>query len=352
MDAIRNSGASAKQRDLDFEKDSLHILPLYTIPLQTPALKGSRMIKNVRFESMIEVFRDDETGSGQVEPSRLGRMFDWPRGEKHPDGVLIAKLSLLQSFDVYSLRIQLRNLGIEVENIAALRLSAAKRATLEKYMRVFTRPLMALIYAEDDDVGAGDIGQLIEMFREEDNARALNNLKRLSRKLQIILAQLPAFLTDYGDVFLSLAYFKDYYDEVSRKAERFRKKLAALRDEESLRSDEGLMATVDFVEEELDSVLASVGERIATFDKHSATLWENLTESSFQKVKVLIESNHSTIGGMLCGLHIKMSGFEDRFVKGTPVAPRQFADFVIADVKPGIDRIRNIERAAHYANAR
>jgi hypothetical protein len=69
-------------RDLDFEKDSLHIMPLHILPLKTPGLMHARMIKNVHFDSMIELFHDSETGSGQVEPSRLGRMFDWPPGEK------------------------------------------------------------------------------------------------------------------------------------------------------------------------------------------------------------------------------------------------------------------------------
>jgi len=64
---------------------------------------------------------------------------------------------------------------------------------------------------------------------------------------------------------------------------------------------------------------------------------------------MLIESNHATIGGMLCGLQIKMDGFFERFHEKDATS-RQIADYVAMNIKPGIDRIKNIDRSAHYAN--
>lgn len=339
----------AGDRNLSDEMDSLHILPLHIIPLQTPALAQSRMIKNVQFESMIEVFRDDETGSGQVDPSSLGRMFDWPKGEKHPDGVLVAKLSLLQSFDVYSLRISLRNLGIKVENIDDLRLSDTKRRELDRYMRLFTRPLVNIIYAGGVDDGVHDIVDMLRAFRDPNNKTARRNLRRLSSQLKIILSQLPDFLTDYGDVFLSLAYFKDRFDDVSEKSKFLLKKLTNVRADSVLMSDPILIATLDEVEAELNDIMSSINGHLETFDTHTATLWENLTASSFRKVKLLIESNHAMLGGMLCGLQIKMDGFHNQFY-GKEATTRKIADYIAQNIKPGIDRIRNIERTGRLAN--
>jgi len=78
------TNADMGNRNLDYEKDSLHIMPLLMVPLKTPALQYSRMIKNVHFDSVIEVFNDGASGSGQIDPSKLGRLFNWPQGENTP----------------------------------------------------------------------------------------------------------------------------------------------------------------------------------------------------------------------------------------------------------------------------
>jgi hypothetical protein len=349
MSDNQGTTSASADRNLDFEKDSLHILPLHIIPLKTPGLRQARMIKNVQFDSMIEVFHDDETGSGQVDPSALGSMFGWPKGEKHPDGVLVAKLSLLQSFDVYTLRMHMRSLGIKVEDNEHLRLSDSKREELNRYMRVFTRPLVNIIFTEGEASGISDIGDLMGLFRGQDNKVALENLRKLSAKLKVILGQLPEFLTDYGDVFLSLAYFKDRFDDISPKSEFFLKNLARLKADKSLRSDPQIVAAASTVESELNDIMTAIGGRIETFDNHTATMWDNLTSDSFRQVKLLIESNHAMIGGMLCGLQIKLDGFHERFHE-KEATTRQIADYIISNIKPGIDRIKNIERSSHYAN--
>lgn len=337
------------ERDFDYEKDSLHILPLHIIPLGTPGLSKARMIKNVQFESMIEIFRDEEAGSGQVDPSKLGSLFSWPKGEKHPDGVLIAKLSLLQSFDIYTLRMNLRSLGIQVEDIADLRLSDKLRQELNRYMKDFTRPLIRLIFSDGENIGINDISDIVGVFRDQNNKAALDNLRRLSKKLKVLLSQLPAFLADYGDVFLSLAYFKDRFDEITARSEFFLLRLAKLKHDDTLKSDPQILAAIDAVEGELNDIMTAIRGRFETFDNHSATLWEDLTAKSFRSVKVLIESNHAAVGGMLCGLQIKMDGFHEKFYE-KEATNRQIADYIVSNIRPGIDRIKNIERSSHYAN--
>ncbi len=51
----------------DTDRDSLHILPLSILPLSTSALNRARLIKNVRLNSVIELFTGKDTGSGQIE---------------------------------------------------------------------------------------------------------------------------------------------------------------------------------------------------------------------------------------------------------------------------------------------
>ncbi len=44
----------------DADRDSVHILPLSIIPLQTKGLERTRMIKNAKLESVIELFDDEK----------------------------------------------------------------------------------------------------------------------------------------------------------------------------------------------------------------------------------------------------------------------------------------------------
>ena len=114
--------------EFNFEKDSLHLLPLEIIPLQLPALSRALLVKNVRIGGMVEVFRGQGMGSGKVDPVTLEQVFDIAEDERITDADKIRSLCGLTRFEVYSLRIQLRTLGIDVDDIENLRLSKEKRS--------------------------------------------------------------------------------------------------------------------------------------------------------------------------------------------------------------------------------
>ena len=195
------------------DMDALHILPLDIVPFETPALKRARLIKNVRLDTVIEIFKDETAGSGQVAPEDMGKLFEWPEGTRHPDQDTIDALCNLPSYDVFSLRVAIRGLGIAVNDHEALRLSPQKNAELTEYMQTFTRPLIQQVYA-DTDQDISDVGQIIDMFKNPDKGQAIENLKRLSDTLDVKLHEIPQFLEDYGDIFMSLAYFKNCLDKI------------------------------------------------------------------------------------------------------------------------------------------
>ena len=60
-------GATLEDRD----RDALYILPLSILPLRTPGLKRARMLKDSRLNSVIELFKDEKSGSGRVELDAL-----------------------------------------------------------------------------------------------------------------------------------------------------------------------------------------------------------------------------------------------------------------------------------------
>ena len=94
------------------------------------------MIKNARYEGVVELFKGEGSGSGQVEVGQLANVFN---NIAESDLIVLGKLAELPSYDVYSLRIMLREQEIPVNDFAEFRLSDNKTRELNEYMRSFTR---------------------------------------------------------------------------------------------------------------------------------------------------------------------------------------------------------------------
>ena len=61
------------------------MLPLNIIPFELPGLKCPRLIKNVRLDTVIELFNDDSAGNGQVRVEEATKLFGIPENETQPD---------------------------------------------------------------------------------------------------------------------------------------------------------------------------------------------------------------------------------------------------------------------------
>ena len=59
----------------DDDRDKIHILPLSIIPLNASVLKKTRMVKNVHLESVLELYKGDDTGSGQISIDQLKTVY-------------------------------------------------------------------------------------------------------------------------------------------------------------------------------------------------------------------------------------------------------------------------------------
>ena len=84
----------------EMDMDSLHVLPLRIMPLYTSGLKQARLIRNMHFKLVIEVYRDAKAGSGQIKPDALALHFNWQSVEDLEDQRLIEHLARLHSYDV------------------------------------------------------------------------------------------------------------------------------------------------------------------------------------------------------------------------------------------------------------
>ncbi len=328
----------------ELDMDSLHILPLSIMPLATTSLKQARLIKNLHFQSVVEIYNDEKAGSGQIAPETLKAHFHWESIEDLEDQRLIDHLARLNSYDVYSLRIELRRAGIELDEVDALKLSEDKQAELTEYMRVFTSPLLAQVYG-DSDANIENFDQLIGMFSNPNKDSAIRNLRTLAKKLDIDIMDVPAFLEEYADIFLSLAYYKNCLDDLVPKIGRFIEIMDELEGNYHMRRDPILMNVFGFLRERLNDVTASLTGRFESFDRHSKDMWENLNGDSFRRVRKMIESHHTTVGGVLCGLSLKMGAWE-REVGWKTDSPIRRSEFISTQMRSGINRIQEIEDSA------
>lgn len=327
------------------DRDAMHILPLSMLPFETTALKRARMIKNVRLQSVIELFAEEATGSGQLSVREIGKQYGWPEDMSHPDHVLLRKLERLPSFDVYSLRILLRKHGIAVEDQESLRLSPERIKDLTECMSAFTHPLIREIYGEDD-VDISNLNDIMMLFRDPDVKKAKQRMEMMADKLGIELVEIPKFLEDYGDIFLSLSYYQQCLDRIQPIIEEFFDSMDEIRTNWQMRQDKNLMRTCVMLEKTISDQIVQITGRFETFDRSTKDLWNDISAERFAKVKELIESYHTTIGGVLCSLSVKIDAWHDLFPASDVGGPLKRGEFIMAEMKQGIENIKKIEAAA------
>jgi hypothetical protein len=322
-EAIANTADEEESSDAASQMDSLHILPLKIVPFKVRALNSACLIKNSRLETVVEMFKYEEGTSGQVDVNEVWTVLgcDPDDPELATDRGILSNLAALYSYDV-----------------------SEKAAELADYMGAFTRPLLSQVYS-GMETEIKDFDQLIGLFRSPDKDSALKNLQIMADKLEIGLGDIPKFLEDYGDIFMSLAYFRECLDSLVPKITELLDNLDDIRGNFQLKSDRNLMKTCDFMEEKLTDITTSLTGRFESFHQHSNKMWENVTAESFKSVRDMIAGHHMTLGGVLCGLAVKMDLWDTKFGNGRGGLVQR-AEFIMVDMRHGMEIINRIEQSA------
>ena len=325
------------------DRDSLHTLPLALLPMNTPSLKRAKMLKDGHMQSMVEMFNSGSAGSGRMEVEALSNVYE-DSEEFKADLAILEHMQRLHSYDVYSLRIELRRLGIPINEQSGLQLSERKAKELTIYMTEFTRPLIQQIYG-GTDADIENMDQLLAMFKAPDKGEAIKKLKMIADKLGIPLAEVPSFLEEYGDVFLSLAYYKGALDEIIPRVTAFLDELEEINSNFQVRQMPRFEKTCNTLQMRFNDITASITGRFESFDRNSKTLWDNINAESFEAMKEMIEAHYITIGGVLCGLMVKMDAWDEKFANGRG-GPVSKADFIMSEMRMGMNYIYEIEKSA------
>jgi len=322
----------AKMPLRDADRDAVHVLPLSIIPLQTRALDHTRMIKNARLESVIELFDDEKTGSGQLPVSAIRQVF---ADIANDDVRVLTELAKCYSYDVYCLRIQLRSMGISVEDAAGLQLSDAKQAELQRYMSAFTQRVILEVYGNGDQ-GVQNYADVVSLFRHPDKRQAAAKLKMISDKLGIRLEDVPVFLEDFGDIYLSVAYYRDCWESVQPAFSDFAHSVQDINAHQTLKQDHTLMTTCNTLFDKFVDLNSGAAQRFRVFEANADKMWDNLDSERFGQFRGVVQGSHRAIGGILCKLSVKMGAWMDKFPEASTGGALKRAEFIRQVMQQGL----------------
>lgn len=326
----------SNQRTLD-DRDSLHILPLGIMPLRHRRLLRARMIKNSRMEGVVELFSGADTGSGQIYPQHLDSTYVF-EGDDRDDLPIVEKLGVLPSYDVYSLRIELRDLGIEIDDLAHLQLSPAKKNELADYMALFTRPLLKAVYGASVK-GRRNVDDILGLLTDPDMEAARANLERISHALHMPVTQIPRFLERYGDIYLSLSYYQHVLDRNMEAMDILLEDLERLRNRRNMMQGHfALQQTCSTIQGALLSIVTQVTNILDVFKSQTVQMWEHISAEKFQETADRITDYHVRLGGALCLVDVKMRTWTAKFPNPEIGSLNQRANFLMSDIKPGLER--------------
>lgn len=322
------------------DSDAIDALPLSMIPLSSTTLKSARLVKNSRLETAVELMNDPISGSLQIRPEDIVQS----QAGSREDQAIVSKLSSLPSYDVYSLRSSLKKLGIEVDE-TVLELSDNMKDTLHRYTQEFTRPLIVNIFGSGEGEKLDTEG-ILKLFNDPDKSRVAMRLKIMANKTGMSLSEIPAFLEDYSDVFLSVAYYRHTFQSIVPDINRFWLWLGDLRTHREVSSSPRTLASCKKVEESLRFLSTSIRERLSKFQAGFELFWGDINKESFGKLRQEIEENHAGMGAVLCGLVVKMRHWSAEFPDNAVGSPAKRSQYLVTELEPGLEQLKVMENEA------
>jgi len=306
------------------------VLPLSIIPLELGGLRRLRMVKNDELESVIEIFGDD-SGSGHIKLSDLSMVYP---NLSFRDNRILQKLAKLSSYDVYCLRVHLRALEINVDEDEHLKLSGDKQTELRDYMSRFTKRLIMEVFGDDDQVT--DFKDVLALYRNPDKTQAAKKLAKLAQSLGIDVHAVPAFLEDYGDIYLSIAYYREYLETVQEGIADFEISIADILEHPHLGKDQSLVNICKRSLRKIKKLNEAAMQRFEVFEQYTDQMWENMDTERFQSFKSVVINNHTALGGVLCILSVKMNAWMHKFPMQTSGGLFNRAEFIRVKIQRGL----------------
>jgi len=190
-----------------------------------------------------------------------------------------------------------------------------------------------------------DTQALMELISSPDQRAVRSRLEGMAGALDTTIDDLPNLLEDFGDTFMSLSYCRSYFVYVVPKLDMMVEWMREVAGSPMLRNDSRMQQNFKGIEQVLTFLSKNVTRRFNQFDKNIVIDWDKVTISTFNQVRKLITTHHASLAEVLCGLTVKVYEWENVF-PNRGGSPDRRADFLLSEIKPGLDGLHRIERAA------
>jgi hypothetical protein len=308
------------------------------LPVQHPVLRKSKLIKNARFESVVELYREDSVGSAQYHLEAAAKMLEIDLRSSE-DLNLLRNVALLPAFDVFSVRLLLREMGIQVDDNDGLALPPATAEQLDAHMRKFTIPLLRYVYG-DQALETATLQQLIRQFRDPDVERAGAHLKRLAEKFGIPVSQVPRFLEDYSDTFLAIALYQHTLAKMEPSVDAFLRAVERLAADSQFQKNRIILASLNRVDSDFRHIIKSVAKRLGASERLIKLLWSQNSDGNFATLQTRIREFHFLIAYLLCGIAAKVNAWNAAFPAVGLGNPARRAELITTDITVALEQLR------------
>ncbi len=314
--------------------NSLHTLSLDTLPLMHPMLRKSRMVKNARFESVIELYRDKKSGSGQYYVDTVATMLGLSQRDG-PDLGFLRNIALLPTFDIFSVRLLMRDIGMPVAVNEGMPPDISR--SIDAQMRKFTIPLMRYVYGGESHTEA-DLSHLVLLFRDPDVKRAEEHLKRLAERLKIPVLQVPRFLEDYSDTFLAISLYQYTFFAIKPSVDQFLDSITQLKTH--FQRSHVVLQALDRVHADFSHILKSTAKRLNASEQLANLLWGENVTVPMETLQPRIREFQFLLGHLLCGIAVKIAVWTAAFPTPQAGTPKRCVELITTDIVYALAQLR------------
>ena len=325
----QENGTPANNVDLG----SLHFLSMAPLPFERRALRRMRMIKNMRLDTVIELFAANLTGSGQATIKNIANDFEVYPG---PDLSLLRLLEALPSFDQYSLRINLR--GSEFVTPAEFDRKEWQYNLLDQTLSDFVAPLAQRVIPQEflpllyNDV--------LRRLRDDEGIRETLDIhaKTFDSDRDTVIH----FLEDYADTVLSLSFYRQCLNQMMPPIEDMLRSVRELRVACVKRDDALQLATLNIVEATVNEMIAEVTGRIESFERSTRDIWVSMDQKKCAQLAGKCRDYQASIANIICALAVKMNRWIQVFPSPNVGTPARRSGFILSEMRQGMEHIREL----------
>jgi hypothetical protein len=160
----------------------------------------------------------------------------------------------------------------------------------------------------------------------------------VAANLEISVKELPNYLQEFGELFLSVSYFESIFREYNPKLDQFLLWAEDGVKNSNLRNDPNAQRELTQTEKKFRELKENLEARFRLLGNITQIDWQDLGASEFKKIQREISSQQANLAIGLCGLAVKMIEWECQFPSAGG-SPQQCLEFLSAEANTGLDNL-------------